>query len=413
MLAPKMHDDGVLELINSIILNNDKIILYNDSKLIDDTLQAIQAIQSKVLYDADFVRNAQTPNWKIKEHKIHFKDCALTIPEIICDSIIEGTEVLADEESLEDLNSYLFFISKRISSKHLRIVIPDDCNTRKIFTFVRDKGFDNIQRDFKDLILRKQTDPQMVVAVIRENAKKDETYKYISSLIENCAQNYIFITINSFMNQAELYAAQNKYETERTEAKYHLEDLLVNLPYFQNADKSLLRYDTLYKFVPQSFDEKGYIPTPDDRDVRSLVSHIKGYGLNDVNAPYVESLADIVDRSFGEYKKYLTLFCVPSSRKLAYTTKFEKLSTVLATKCGMDNSFSHIKYIKDFIPSESNRKGFPTLSYDKDYFRDRLILIFDELIYTGNSSLHYLNIIKELGAKPIMLLAVAKIIEPE
>jgi hypothetical protein len=38
--------------------------------------------------------------------------------------------------------------------------------------------------------------------------------------------------------------------------------------------------------------------------------------------------------------------------------------------------------------------------------------MFDELINTGKSSLHYYDVLTEMGAKPIMLVAVAKSIHP-
>lgn len=411
-LAPKMHDDGVLETIQTAIMESDKIILYNGGQKVNDIMQFITALENSTIYTADDVRNACMPAWKTLQHSLEINGKTITTAEVVGQSIEDTAAATTTDDLLEDVHSFLFFMDKKIGSEHIRIIVPEEFNSKGISSFIKKKGFDNVQESFNDLVLRKQNDPELICIVIRENAHKNDTEQFIAETFEKCPQNYVLVTINRLVPADELMDEVEKNTRQRIEAESQLMNLLVNLPAYKTVEGTLLRYDTLYRFVPSAYDANGYIPTPDDRDVRSLVAHIKAYGLGSKSVQYVEDLSDLIDRTFGEYKHQLTLFSIPSSRKLANNTKFAQLSAVLAAKCGMDNSFSHVKYIKDYIPSKPNEDGYPVLSFDKEYFKGRLILMFDELINTGKSSLHYYDVLTEMGAKPIMLVAVAKSIHP-
>ncbi|MBO7337089.1 MAG: hypothetical protein J6U33_00405 [Paludibacteraceae bacterium] len=411
-LAPKMHDDGVLETIQTAIMESDKIILYNGGQKVNDIMQFITALEKTTIYSTDDVRNACMPHWKTLQHTLKINGSTITTAEIVGQSSEDSTTFAANEDFLEDVHSFLFFMDKKVGSQHIRIIVPEEFNSKNVVNFIKKKGFDNVQETFNDLVLRKQNDPELICIIIRENAHKNDTEQFIAETFEKCPQNYVLVTINRLVPADDLMHEIEKNTRQRQEAETQLMNLLVNLPAYKTIEGKLLRYDMLYRFVPSAYDANGYNPTPDDRDVRSLVAHIKAYGLGSKSVQYVEDLSDLIDRTFGEYKHQLTLFSIPSSRKLANNTKFAQLSAVLAAKCGMDNSFSHVNYIKDYIPSKPNEDGYPVLSFDKEYFKGRLILMFDELINTGKSSLHYYDVLTEMGAMPIMLVAVAKSIHP-
>lgn len=427
-----MHDDTTLELIQTANSSADSIALYdweqqsehqNSTKY--DIYTDIASHSQQIIYDVEDIRNAKIPQWHHRLHHVSDSFGHTFEVEEVFRSLTDGSVPPSNlkAEILTDIQTLTYFLCNRFDSQHVRIVIdktihtsPDDPITPAIKPMVvanmlRDRGFDNVQENFNDIVLRKKQDPQLVTILIVPAIRNEHFNSYLSDIMSQYPQNYIVVTIEKIVSTQQLTAITTTQVRKHSETVSSIDNFLSECNVFKSSSLSL-PYLSLYHFIPTAFDSLGYDPTPDDRDVRSLISHVKSYGLVNTEAQWVINLADAMERTFGEYKSQFTLFCIPPARKISYNTKFATLATVLATKCDMDNSFSHVRYIKDFIPQQPGQKGNPTLSYDKEYFRDRLVILFDERISSGKSSLMYADILRSMGAKPVMLLAVAKSVKP-
>lgn len=105
--------------------------------------------------------------------------------------------------------------------------------------------------------------------------------------------------------------------------------------------------------------------------------------------------------SFGDIFNDFTLFCVPSSTKEKYHKRFERFSENLCKDTGMKNGFNHIKYICDSDAKHKGGLGMPYVEFNKIFFKNKSIIMFDDIYTTGDSMAYYANILMSLGAKVI------------
>ena len=118
--------------------------------------------------------------------------------------------------------------------------------------------------------------------------------------------------------------------------------------------------------------------------------------------------------TFGEGNlKTLTLFCVPASSKEKDDMRYEDFPNRLCDETGMGNAYNHVRIVQNGMSKKDPRNTtgktiLPIIEYDKDFFKDRIILLFDDVVISGDTMLGYKDIIEKMGATVIAGISLGK-----
>jgi hypothetical protein len=124
----------------------------------------------------------------------------------------------------------------------------------------------------------------------------------------------------------------------------------------------------------------------------------------------VPGVSDILNKTFGYLINNLTLVCVTASNEDANYARYYEFSNRLCKNTGMLNSFSKINIINDAIPKHLGGDGKPDLSFDDSFFKDKNVILFDDVITSGRSLHLYKNKLESFGANVICAFTVGRTI---
>ncbi len=106
---------------------------------------------------------------------------------------------------------------------------------------------------------------------------------------------------------------------------------------------------------------------------------------------------------FGrELCPYFTFVSVHASNQELTKLRFEEFSENMCHLLGMENGFKYSVITK---PRQAIHTGGSTecvISYDKDFFRNRLILLFDDVKTTGGSLIKYKHFFEKFGDNKVV-----------
>lgn len=106
--------------------------------------------------------------------------------------------------------------------------------------------------------------------------------------------------------------------------------------------------------------------------------------------------------------KYLTLVCIPASSKSSTERRFKDFSETLCKDTGMDNAYTHITVSQEVVPKNQGGTGLPTLEFDTYFFKNKNIIIFDDVITSGRSMFRMKQKLEQLGATVIAGISIGK-----
>lgn len=132
--------------------------------------------------------------------------------------------------------------------------------------------------------------------------------------------------------------------------------------------------------------------------------------LNDVIPQIKQKLID----TFGEeYLQFLTLVCLPASTDTKNVARYYEFSNRLCEETGMENAYEHVHIVQDGMSKKDSRNTTgrsiqPVIEYDKDYFKGRYVLLFDDVVTKGGTMLRYKEAMEREGATVIGGLCLGK-----
>ncbi len=110
---------------------------------------------------------------------------------------------------------------------------------------------------------------------------------------------------------------------------------------------------------------------------------------------------EIIETTFGkENAKYITFVCIPASSQEMTERRYKTFSENLCKATGMIDSFNHIKVSHAKTEKHTGGSSFSQdmLEYDKDFFKDKYVLLFDDVITTGSSMRSFKSKLQEFGS---------------
>lgn len=194
----------------------------------------------------------------------------------------------------------------------------------------------------------------------------------------------------------------------------------------ENAKKSLvedvsswqimyggLHYHYFVNYYPTTCD---FDATQDEWDDRWLVWNFKNTPGKTSAAEHESALGKVIPllhnfltETFGkESLKYLTLVCIPASTRENNIRRYKDFSDRLCKETGMINAYDHVTITKDAVARHLGGTGENEVELDKDFFKDKYVLIFDDVITRGDSMRKYQRKLTGVGAKVVAGLSIGK-----
>lgn len=125
----------------------------------------------------------------------------------------------------------------------------------------------------------------------------------------------------------------------------------------------------------------------------------------------IDGITNVLSETFQPSNlRYLTLVCIPASTKRKTESRYKHFSDLFCKKLGCINSYNHISVIKD---KETRRSGGTSLDLDKikfdeHFFKDKYVLLFDDIITRGDSMCIMSDKLRSLGAHVVCAFSIGK-----
>ena len=120
------------------------------------------------------------------------------------------------------------------------------------------------------------------------------------------------------------------------------------------------------------------------------------------------NLKRVIEHFFGCKKTKLTLVCIPSSKRIVTERRYKDLSDQLCSETGMSNGYPYISVDSEGDAHHLGGTKQAVFSVDPNFFKNRYVIIFDDVITTGKSMERLKILLESVGANVIGGLSIGK-----
>ena len=128
---------------------------------------------------------------------------------------------------------------------------------------------------------------------------------------------------------------------------------------------------------------------------RRIITHEKA--VSDV----IGTIKAFLNYTFGINCRYLTLFCIPASTRENTLKRYEDFSFDLCQMLEMEESLQHVDFESETTPKHEGGVGHASIKIDEKFFKNKLVLLFDDVITSGSSMSRYASMLENAGASVI------------
>ena len=199
---------------------------------------------------------------------------------------------------------------------------------------------------------------------------------------------------------------------EETHSQQTLESKLVACTATWPQLSSGIRYKHLVDYY--SYNAFGaYSLSNEEWDNRDMIHNFKNNSeltdpISHINAmnKAIELFLALLNNSFGDLLPQLTLVCIPASTAEKTAARFEEFARLVCEKTGMANGYTHITVVAD--QEYLSGSHLPQYDIDTQFFSERPVLLFDDIMATGGSVNLFAARMAEAGAKIIAAVVLGK-----
>lgn len=309
---------------------------------------------------------------------------------------IENIRYLEDIESIKDLDvekNHIMVIELISNNLHLLEESKNITNNHKgepCITFVSlEKEYDT--KEMQDLIKKENERIQ------KEKEEKEKREKERREEEER-----------KIRKQREIENAKRELE-ERKQKEFSA------LKFYVSSWESLdgyLAINYLFPYYPTTCD---FEATEEEWNNRWLVWNFKNTPGKTSSEQHERALSELLPRisvelcnTFGNDITKLVLVCIPAATRATNNARYKEFSQRLTRMTGMINSFDYIQITEDATPKHLGGTGNPTIDIDENFFENKYILLFDDIITKGNSMKKFKFRLENLGAKVIAGFSIGK-----
>ena len=168
----------------------------------------------------------------------------------------------------------------------------------------------------------------------------------------------------------------------------------------------MMKY-ALFRYIPRRYWGKSSF---EDQDVCRMI-----LGFKDGRNVYSRWAARQFARALAAMDlSNVTVVCIPASTHCANVRRWKRFSCELCSLTGADNGFDHIRvsgsrrraHITGEYELATNIKHF--VDIDSSYFRNRKVLVIDDIYTTGKSATAFIGALEAAGASVVLSVFLAK-----
>lgn len=172
-----------------------------------------------------------------------------------------------------------------------------------------------------------------------------------------------------------------------------------------------LPYLFLYSYIPVRHEnDSNFQLTKEEHNYRSKILLFKGVGFDKRvgNETDYDDLKLLLTESFDGLENAMFFF-VPSKRSFDYRSRHKNLNEFLVRDFHVTTSYKLVRYLMDGRSSRDERGLIPAqLYWGECFFKGKQVILFDDIITSGHTMLHYKKMLEEWGAKVIAFVALGK-----
>lgn len=163
-------------------------------------------------------------------------------------------------------------------------------------------------------------------------------------------------------------------------------------------------YYFFYFYVPKKLSDNEAF-SQESIDIQHGIWHFK----DGTDQQYFTNIfIEKIKNSFSNVQN-LTLACIPASTKVANTCRYRIFSENVCSTLGMNNGFDHISIEKEKEPKHlSNVESYCVLNFDKEFFKGKSVILFDDVVTKGNSMKNFIFQLESLGANVIACFSIGR-----
>lgn len=444
-LNPEKEDK--LQLLNNVIDNVELAERFEKHLILLQDIKEVNSKVAKSIKDLGICNRCSYETFLDNDKKI-----ALPISHYFCRALVDDVDVV--QGALKPLRNDKIKYKQDIQDKIFKIlsIIKQHVNKPDIYIFndeVKEVDessisikpyflFNNvIERieeelettvftslsSFEELTINYELEGNLTLNIISPFLMAGEETKISNRLLRLFKSDFPhinFISYTKVLSEIELENVQRKKEEEL----HKLEILKNDLENF-NSKLSIwdkihsLPYFSFYYYYPTTCDWEA---TTHDWDIRNLVWDFKfnpvNREINDFNysnkaeadrrvlADLKYALLQIFDK---EELKKITFFCVPASTHEVNERRYAKFSQNVCNELGMINAYKYLNFVQDATGAKHiGGEGNQVLNIDNEFFKNKIVIMFDDIITTGNSILKFKEILENVGAHVIAALSIGK-----
>lgn len=110
----------------------------------------------------------------------------------------------------------------------------------------------------------------------------------------------------------------------------------------------------------------------------------------------------------------LTFICIPASTKKKNEARYRGFSNRVSENCNMSNGYDHVKLKYDREAKHlSGEKDFDNLDFDREWFKGKRVVIFDDIVTSGSSISNLKKELKKMGATVIGAITLGRTVHEE
>lgn len=164
-----------------------------------------------------------------------------------------------------------------------------------------------------------------------------------------------------------------------------------------------IRYNYIYEYLKTTAPRNA---TESEWDIRHLIWAFKNDpNKSDRDYSYSEALDIIVPRyesvlkrTFSANTSKLTFACLPASTSNKNRLRWYEFSKRVCADLNMINAYEHIRITADAIPKHLGGEGNAQLSFDEGFFKDKYVVICDDIKTSGKSLAHFKSLLENMDA---------------
>lgn len=278
-------------------------------------------------------------------------------------------------------------VSEDIASAYVPIYesLTEFIEESRIYDYPLDDAIiaNTTQQEAFDKWIKNVSSKIVIIDYATQNEELTQFCEYLMTKGKSKKPLITYISLMKCFSREEMQSLIDKKKKTIEEERRKKEALEKKKQIILNASNSWdlvkgVRHYFFYYYYPTRFTDV----TATDRMVRSMIYNFKdGIQHKQVCDLLVKKLAD----TYGDALDLITFVCIPASTRRVNKDRYEAFMEDVCSETGMRNGYEHVTIIKEKEPSHLGGKSDAVFGYDKDFFKDSYVVLFDDVVTRGHS----------------------------